>query len=89
MCFLLHVLEFEILVWSLLPFKTASRFLQLVMEVKQKLEKEYHSLPVGKNGRDDEEIILWFLRDRNFSVDETVAKLTKAIVSLNITEWKF
>lgn len=55
--------------------------LQLVVEVKEKLEKQHTSLPVGKNGRDDEEMILWFLKDRKYSVDETVDKLNKAIVS--------
>jgi hypothetical protein len=49
--------------------------------VKEKLEKEYHSLPVGRNGRDDEDMILWFLKDRKFDVQEAVSKLTKAIVS--------
>ncbi|KAE8124269.1 hypothetical protein FH972_019170 [Carpinus fangiana] len=53
--------------------------LKLVLKVKEKLEKEYHSLPVGKNGRDDEDMILWFLKDRKFSVEDAVAKLTKAI----------
>ncbi|KAG2675945.1 hypothetical protein I3760_12G028700 [Carya illinoinensis] len=52
---------------------------KLVLEVKEKLQKEYHSLPVGKNGRDDEDMILWFLKDRKFSVEDAVAKLTKAI----------
>ncbi|KAJ8753621.1 hypothetical protein K2173_022862 [Erythroxylum novogranatense] len=52
---------------------------KLVLEVKDKLERDYNSLPVGKNGRDDEDMILWFLRDRKFSVDEAVSKLTKAI----------
>ncbi|KAK1564350.1 hypothetical protein Q3G72_001261 [Acer saccharum] len=52
---------------------------KLVLQVKEKLEKDYHSLPVGKNGRDDEEMILWFLKDRKFSVDKAVEKLTKAI----------
>ncbi|EEF51962.1 CRAL-TRIO domain-containing protein C3H8.02 isoform X1 [Ricinus communis] len=52
---------------------------KLVLEVKDKLEKEHHSLPVGQNGRDDEDMILWFLKDRKFSVEEAVAKLTKAI----------
>ncbi|KAL3529505.1 hypothetical protein ACH5RR_008827 [Cinchona calisaya] len=52
---------------------------KLVIEVKEKLEKEYNSLPAGKNGRDDEELILWFLKDRKFSVEEAVSKLTKAI----------
>ncbi|OMO67548.1 putative transporter [Corchorus olitorius] len=55
---------------------------KLVLEVKEKLEKEHYSLPVGKNGRDDEDMILWYLKDRRFSVKEAVAKLTKAIVSL-------
>ncbi|KAL6318512.1 hypothetical protein AAG906_000590 [Vitis piasezkii] len=52
---------------------------KLVMEVKEKLEKDQHSLPVGRNGRDDEDMILWFLKDRKFSVEDAVAKLTKAI----------
>ncbi|KAK7291618.1 hypothetical protein RIF29_06911 [Crotalaria pallida] len=52
---------------------------KLVIEVKEKLEKEHHNLPVGKNGRDDEDMILWFLKDRKFSVQDAVLKLTKAI----------
>uniref|UniRef100_A0A2P2JIQ3 Uncharacterized protein MANES_14G063300 n=1 Tax=Rhizophora mucronata TaxID=61149 RepID=A0A2P2JIQ3_RHIMU len=52
---------------------------KLVLEVKDKLERDYYSLPVGKNGRDDEDMILWFLRDRKFRVDEAVSKLSKAI----------
>ncbi|XP_027330846.1 uncharacterized protein LOC113846593 isoform X2 [Abrus precatorius] len=52
---------------------------KLVLAVKDKLEKDHHSLPVGRNGRDDEDMILWFLKDRKFSVEEAVSKLTKAI----------
>ncbi|CAA7402251.1 unnamed protein product [Spirodela intermedia] len=52
----------------------------LVLEVKEKLEKEHSDLPEGKNGRDDEDLILWFLRDRKFSVDDAIFKLTKAII---------
>ncbi|KAL8091557.1 hypothetical protein AgCh_033979 [Apium graveolens] len=52
---------------------------QSVLEVKEKLKRDYHSLPIGKGGRDDEDMILWFLKDRKFSVNETVSKLTKAI----------
>ncbi|KAH6795311.1 hypothetical protein C2S51_036297 [Perilla frutescens var. frutescens] len=52
---------------------------KLVAEVKEKLEKEHKCLPVGKYGRDDEEMILSFLKDRKFSVEETASKLTKAI----------
>ncbi|XP_065875136.1 CRAL-TRIO domain-containing protein C3H8.02 [Euphorbia lathyris] len=52
---------------------------KLVLEVKDKLAKEYTYLPLGKNGRDDEEMILWFLKDRKFSVEGAVSKLTKAI----------
>ncbi|XP_061366829.1 CRAL-TRIO domain-containing protein C3H8.02 isoform X1 [Gastrolobium bilobum] len=52
---------------------------KLVLAVKEKLEKEHHSLPLGRNGRDDEDMILWFLKDRKFSVEEAVSKLTKAI----------
>ncbi|PNX72655.1 motile sperm domain-containing protein 2-like [Trifolium pratense] len=52
---------------------------KLVLEVKEKLENEYHSLPVGRNGRDDEDMILWFLKDRKFDVEEAASKLSKAI----------
>ncbi|KAG8484121.1 hypothetical protein CXB51_022910 [Gossypium anomalum] len=52
---------------------------KLVLEVKEKLEKEHYDLPVGENGRDDEDMILWYLKDRRFSVEEAIAKLTKAI----------
>ncbi|MCL7039489.1 hypothetical protein MKW94_001330 [Papaver nudicaule] len=52
---------------------------KMVMKVKQTLEKDYKNLPVGKNGRDDEEMILWFLKDRKFDIEESVSKLTKAI----------
>ncbi|KAK3439909.1 hypothetical protein EUGRSUZ_B00245 [Eucalyptus grandis] len=52
---------------------------KLVLEVKQKLERDYSSLPVGKNGRDDEDMIYWFLKDRKFVVEDAVTKLTKAI----------
>lgn len=52
---------------------------QLVIEVKERLEREYPSLPVGPKGRDDEDMILWFLRDRKYSVDDAVVKLIKAI----------
>jgi len=30
----------------------------LVLAVKEKLEKKHHRLPVGRNGRDDEDMIL-------------------------------
>lgn len=52
---------------------------QLVLKVKEKLEKDHYDLPVGRNGRDDEDMIFWFLKDRRFSVDEAISKLTKAI----------
>ncbi|KAI3920852.1 hypothetical protein MKW92_053324 [Papaver armeniacum] len=52
---------------------------KMVMKVKQTLEKDYKNLPVGKNGRDDEDMILWFLKDRKFDIEESVSKLTKAI----------
>lgn len=54
------------------------------MEVKERLEREHPGLPTGRNGRDDEEMILWFLKDRKLSVDETISKLTKAIVSYKL-----
>lgn len=52
---------------------------QLVDEVKKRLSAEQSSLRVGKNGRDDEDLLLWFLKDRKYDVDATVAKLTKAL----------
>ncbi|PKI37922.1 hypothetical protein CRG98_041697, partial [Punica granatum] len=52
---------------------------KLVLEVKKQLERDHPSLPIGKNGRDDEEMIYWFLKDRRFDVEEAVSKLTKAI----------
>ncbi|XP_008784993.1 phosphatidylinositol transfer protein CSR1 isoform X2 [Phoenix dactylifera] len=52
---------------------------KLVLEIKEKLEREHPNLPAGKNGRDDEDMILWFLKDRKFSVEDAVSKLTKAI----------
>lgn len=61
------------------------KLLQLVLEVKERLKNEYHELPVGKNGRDDESMILWFLKDRKFSVDDAVKRLSKAIVCMTIT----
>lgn len=64
--------------------KFATFLAQLVLEVKERLAKDCTSLPIGKNGRDDEEMILWFLKDRRFSVDEAIGKLTKAIVSSSL-----
>ncbi|XP_057516299.1 phosphatidylinositol transfer protein CSR1-like [Amaranthus tricolor] len=52
---------------------------KLVLEVKERLKNEYHELPVGKNGRDDESLIYWFLKDRSFLVDDAVKRLSKAI----------
>lgn len=57
--------------------------LKLVLEVKERLAREHPGLPTGRNGRDDDGMVLWFLKDRKFSVDEAVSKLTKAIVSSN------
>ncbi|CAI0547417.1 unnamed protein product [Linum tenue] len=71
--------SFRFSVRSSMPDSGQSR--KLVLEVKEKLAKDHGSLPAGKYGRDDEEMILWFLKDRKFSVDEAVGKLTKAIVS--------
>lgn len=53
---------------------------QSVDQVKARLESERADIPVGKHGRDDEDLILWFLRDRKFDVDATIAKLIKALV---------
>lgn len=55
-----------------------------MLDVKERLEREYTDLPVGRNGRDDEEMILWFLKDRKYSIDAAVSKLHKAIVILSL-----
>ncbi|CAM8933812.1 hypothetical protein QQ045_015054 [Rhodiola kirilowii] len=52
---------------------------KLVLEVKENLERYHQTLPVGKNGRDDEDMILWFLKDRDYSVEEATERLAKAI----------
>ncbi|KAL7153512.1 hypothetical protein ABFS83_04G173900 [Erythranthe nasuta] len=52
---------------------------KLVAEVKEKLGKEHSTLPLGKYGRDDEEMILWYLKDRKYSVKDAISKLSKAI----------
>ncbi|VAI91947.1 unnamed protein product [Triticum turgidum subsp. durum] len=52
---------------------------KLVLEVKERLQREHPGLPTGRSGRDDDEMILWFLKDRKFAVDEAVPKLAKAI----------
>ncbi|CAN1347827.1 CRAL-TRIO domain-containing protein C365.01 [Linum perenne] len=71
--------NFDFSVRSCMPDSIQSR--KLVLEVKEKLLKDHKTLPVGKCGRDDDEMILWFLKVSRFSVEETVGKLTKAIVS--------
>ncbi|KAH7414988.1 hypothetical protein KP509_14G022200 [Ceratopteris richardii] len=53
--------------------------LKLVKEVKTKLQSLHSDLPVGKNGRDDDELLLWFLKDRKYNVDAAVGKLVKAL----------
>ncbi|CAN1347829.1 hypothetical protein LINPERPRIM_LOCUS41255 [Linum perenne] len=70
--------NFDFSVRSCMPDSIQSRK-QLVLEVKEKLLKDHKTLPVGKCGRDDDEMILWFLKVSRFSVEETVGKLTKAI----------
>lgn len=55
-----------------------------MLEVKEKLAREHPDLPTGKYGRDDEETIAWFLKDRKFSVEDTVSKMSKAIVSKHL-----
>ena len=48
--------------------------------MKLKLETQHGDLPCGPQGRDDEEMLLWFLKDRKFKVDPAVEKLSAAIV---------
>ncbi|KAI5066273.1 hypothetical protein GOP47_0018897 [Adiantum capillus-veneris] len=53
--------------------------LKLVQDVKSKLQSLHPELPVGKNGRDDDDLLLWFLKDRKYNVDAAVGKLVKAL----------
>ncbi|XP_057472559.1 uncharacterized protein LOC130761108 [Actinidia eriantha] len=61
------------------PILEPNHALKLVTDVKEKLEKDHYNLPVGKYGRDDEDMILWFLKDRKFSVEDAASKLAKVI----------
>ncbi|GJM91041.1 hypothetical protein PR202_ga07376 [Eleusine coracana subsp. coracana] len=61
---------------------------KLVSEVKERLEREHPDLPTGRNGRDDEDMILWFLKDRKFSVDETVSNSPKPLPVLVVVAAK-
>ncbi|XP_058194049.1 CRAL-TRIO domain-containing protein C3H8.02 [Rhododendron vialii] len=53
--------------------------LKLVTDVKERLENDHHNLRVGMYGKDEEDVIFWFLKDRKFSVEDAVSKLAKAI----------
>jgi hypothetical protein len=55
---------------------------KLVVEVKEQLGREHLSLPTGSNGRDNDNMILWFLKDRKFSVDEVVS--ARSLISKSI-----
>lgn len=66
--------------WNLTVY--AAFHMQLVTDVKERLENDHHNLRVGMYGKDEEDMILWFLKDRKFSVEDAVSKLAKAIVSL-------
>ncbi|XP_047314392.1 CRAL-TRIO domain-containing protein C3H8.02 [Impatiens glandulifera] len=61
------------------PIVSSIESSKLVVEVKEKLQNDHYKLPIGRYGRDDEDMILWFLKDRKFSVEEAVSKLAKAI----------
>jgi hypothetical protein len=68
-------------VFSLFIYSNRGFNLQAIDEVAARLAAEHGSLPTGPNGRDDRDLILWFLRDRKFDQDKTVEKLATAIVS--------
>lgn len=53
--------------------------IKFVQDVKSRLESMHPDLPVGKNGRDDDDLLLWFLKDRKYNVDAAVGKLVKAL----------
>eukprot|EP00897_Mesotaenium_endlicherianum_P007922 jgi/Mesen1/7158/ME000037S06519 len=52
---------------------------KLVQELKGKLTSENPDLPTGTNGRDDEELLFWFLKDRKLDVDAAATKLVKTL----------
>jgi chlorite dismutase len=73
---------------SYISFYVKKNYVKFVEEVKSQLESEHEDLPVGRNGRDDNDLILWFLRDRKFLVQATVSKLAKALVSFIFRPFK-
>ncbi|XP_002986250.2 phosphatidylinositol transfer protein CSR1 [Selaginella moellendorffii] len=52
---------------------------RLVNQLKHHLATSHSYLPVGKNGRDDDELLLWFLQDRKFDVPKAGTKLANYI----------
>ena len=55
--------------------------LQLIEETKFRLGAEYADLTVGRGGRDDEGLLVWFLKDRKYDVEAAVTKVARFIVS--------
>jgi hypothetical protein len=82
---LLHIAEY---CSQFQPNESVASDGQFVEEVKSQLESEHEDLPVGRNGRDDNDLILWFLQDRKFLVQATVSKLAKALVSFIFRPFK-
>ena len=54
---------------------------QLIAETKSRLGAEYADLKVGRGGRDDEGLLVWFLKDRKYNVEAAVTKVARFIVS--------
>lgn len=52
---------------------------EMVATIEERLSKEFPELPTGEGGRDDKELLLWFLRDRRFDIEKATAKLAAAI----------
>ncbi|CAN1136653.1 Motile sperm domain-containing protein 2 [Linum perenne] len=71
--------NFDFSVRSCMPDSIQSR--KLVLEVKEKLLKDHKTLPVGKCGRDDDEMILWFLKKwrQEFGVAELTEESVRSV----------
>eukprot|EP00271_Cylindrocystis_brebissonii_P013523 TRINITY_DN33406_c0_g1_i1.p1 TRINITY_DN33406_c0_g1~~TRINITY_DN33406_c0_g1_i1.p1 ORF type:complete len:308 (+),score=56.06 TRINITY_DN33406_c0_g1_i1:67-990(+) len=52
---------------------------KMVEDMKTQLAQSHSGLPKGKNGSNDSDLLLWFLKDRKFNTEKAVAKVAQAI----------
>ncbi|GBG63839.1 hypothetical protein CBR_g39624 [Chara braunii] len=62
-----------------LPFGGPAGHAEALDKLKRKLDVENPELPVGTYGRDDDELLTWFLRDRRYDVSEAAFKLVRML----------